>query len=37
MSSPETLDEILKNGAEKARAISTPFLKEIKRKIGFFA
>jgi tryptophanyl-tRNA synthetase len=37
MSSPETLDGILKNGAEKARAISTPFLKEIKRKIGFFA
>jgi tryptophanyl-tRNA synthetase len=37
LSSPETLDEILKNGAEKARSISTPFLKEIKRKIGFFA
>jgi tryptophanyl-tRNA synthetase len=37
MASPETLDEILKNGAEKARSISVPFLKEIKRKIGFYA
>ncbi|MDQ0862382.1 tryptophan--tRNA ligase [Bacillus sp. V2I10] len=37
MDSPETLDEILKNGAEKARSISAPFLKEIKRKIGFYA
>ncbi len=37
MASPETLDGILKNGAEKARSISVPFLKEIKRKIGFYA
>ncbi|KKI91379.1 tryptophan--tRNA ligase [Bacillus sp. SA1-12] len=36
MASPESLDEILKEGAEKARAISAPFLKEIKRKIGFY-
>lgn len=37
MSSPEIIDEILKNGAEKARSICVPFLKEIKRKIGFNA
>lgn len=35
MASPETLDKILENGAEKARAVSVPFLKEVKRKIGF--
>jgi tryptophanyl-tRNA synthetase len=35
MSSPETIDRILQEGAEKARAVSAPFLKEIKRKIGF--
>jgi tryptophanyl-tRNA synthetase len=35
MASPETLDESLLGGAEKARAISVPFLKEIKRKMGF--
>ena len=35
MASPKLLDEILLHGAEKARAISTPFLKEIKQKIGF--
>ncbi|MGG4409234.1 tryptophan--tRNA ligase [Niallia taxi] len=35
MSSPEKIDKILKEGAEKARAISVPFLKEIKSKIGF--
>ncbi|WP_212974468.1 tryptophan--tRNA ligase [Bacillus sp. J14TS2] len=35
MSSPETIDKILKEGAEKARAISIPFLHEVKEKIGF--
>jgi tryptophanyl-tRNA synthetase len=37
MSSPETIDKILKEGADKARTITAPFLKEIKRKIGFYA
>lgn len=35
MASPGKLDEILLKGAEKARALSIPFLKEVKRKIGF--
>ncbi|GAE25392.1 tryptophanyl-tRNA synthetase [Halalkalibacter wakoensis JCM 9140] len=34
MGSPKRIDEILENGAERARAIAKPFLKEIKRKIG---
>lgn len=34
LASPETLDEILISGAAKARAVSAPFLKEIKMKIG---
>ncbi|MCH4827958.1 tryptophan--tRNA ligase [Planococcus halocryophilus] len=37
MSSPERIDAILKEGAEKARAVSSPFLKEIKNKVGFYA
>ena len=37
MSSPERIDEILIEGAEKARAVSSPFLKEIKNKMGFYA
>lgn len=37
MSSPERIDAILKEGAEKARAFSSPFLKEIKYKMGFHA
>jgi len=37
MASPETIDKILQEGAEKARAISVPFLKEIKYKIGFYS
>lgn len=36
MAAPERLDEILLDGAEKARAVSKPFLKEIKRQIGIF-
>lgn len=36
MSSPERIDAILKEGAEKARAVSSPFLREIKNKIGFY-
>jgi tryptophanyl-tRNA synthetase len=35
MASPEKLDEILLDGAEKARKMAVPFLKEVKRKIGF--
>ncbi|SIC81904.1 tryptophanyl-tRNA synthetase [Mycobacteroides abscessus subsp. abscessus] len=35
MSSPAAIDKILQEGAEKARAVSAPFLKEVKRKIGF--
>ncbi len=35
MASPERLDEILLSGAEKARAISIPLLKEVKSKLGF--
>ncbi|ARK32654.1 tryptophan--tRNA ligase [Halalkalibacter krulwichiae] len=34
IASPETLDEILLKGAERARAVSVPFLKEVRRKIG---
>ncbi|HLO12950.1 MAG TPA: tryptophan--tRNA ligase [Pseudoneobacillus sp.] len=34
MASPKLLDEILLYGAEKARTVTVPFLKEIKRKIG---
>ena len=37
MSSPARIDAILKEGAEKARAVSSPFLKEIKNKMGFHA
>lgn len=37
MSTPERIDAILKEGAEKARAVSSPFLKEIKNKMGFYA
>lgn len=37
MESPERIDAILKEGAEKARAVSSPFLKEIKYKMGFHA
>jgi tryptophanyl-tRNA synthetase len=35
MANPKQLDEILLFGAEKARKISIPFLKEIRQKIGF--
>ncbi|WP_337018697.1 tryptophan--tRNA ligase [Oceanobacillus massiliensis] len=37
MESPETIDKVLKEGADKAREMSVPFLKEIKRKIGFYS
>ncbi|GAE36013.1 tryptophan--tRNA ligase [Halalkalibacter akibai] len=37
LASPKTIDEILLMGADKARTISTPFLKEIKKKIGLLA
>jgi tryptophanyl-tRNA synthetase len=35
LASPKKMDAILLDGAEKARAISRPFLQEIKRKAGF--
>lgn len=35
LSNPKQLDEILLYGTEKARKISIPLLKEVKRKIGF--
>ncbi|WP_078553828.1 tryptophan--tRNA ligase [Bacillus alkalicellulosilyticus] len=34
MASPKKIEAILEEGAEKARAISKPFLQEIKEKIG---
>lgn len=37
MSSPETIDKILGEGAEKARSVSVPMLQDIKRKIGIMA
>jgi tryptophanyl-tRNA synthetase len=36
MASPEKIDKILRYGAEKAREITKPFLKEIKNKIGIY-
>ena len=35
LATPEKIDAILLEGAEKARAISRPFLQEIKQKAGF--
>lgn len=36
MTSQDKIDAILKEGAGKARSISSPFLKDIKRKMGFY-
>lgn len=36
MSTPDKIDKILKEGAEKARSITSPFLKEIKSKVGIY-
>ena len=36
MSSSETLENILNEGADTAKAMGAPFLKEIKRKMVFF-
>ncbi|MCL4507159.1 MAG: tryptophan--tRNA ligase [Chloroflexi bacterium] len=35
MSNPDELDRILDDGAERARAVAAPKMKEIKRKVGF--
>ncbi|MDE5414212.1 tryptophan--tRNA ligase [Alkalihalobacterium chitinilyticum] len=35
MENPKVIDDILLSGAERARAVSKPFLKEVKGKIGF--
>jgi tryptophanyl-tRNA synthetase len=32
---PAEIDRILKSGAEKARAIATPVMDEVKRRVGF--
>ncbi|MFC0562423.1 tryptophan--tRNA ligase [Halalkalibacter alkalisediminis] len=37
INAPKKLNEILLEGAEKARAISVPFLKEIREKIGLLS
>ena len=34
---PAEIDRILKSGAHKARAIATPVMDEVKRKVGFIA
>ena len=34
---PAEIDNILKNGAQKARAIATPVMDEVKRAVGFIA
>ncbi|WRP08604.1 tryptophan--tRNA ligase [Rossellomorea aquimaris] len=36
MASPHMLDDILQNGAKKAREKTIPFMKEIKREIGIY-
>ncbi|MBS4219918.1 tryptophan--tRNA ligase [Bacillus sp. FJAT-49711] len=34
MASPDVLDDILAKGAEKARSVAVPFLKEVKKRVG---
>ncbi|MBW8351057.1 tryptophan--tRNA ligase [Bacillus sp. IITD106] len=36
MAAPEVLDDILLKGAEKARLVAVPFLKEIRKKVGLY-
>ncbi len=37
MAAPEKIDKILRFGAEKARAVSRPFLKTVKNKVGIIS
>jgi tryptophanyl-tRNA synthetase len=37
LADPAEIDRILKSGAEKARAIATPVMDEVKRRVGFVA
>jgi tryptophanyl-tRNA synthetase len=34
MADPAEVESVLRRGAEKARAISVPFLKEIRQRVG---
>ena len=36
LNDPKNLDEIISDGAERARAISEPILKEVHEIVGFF-
>ena len=35
LADPAEIDRILKAGAERARAIATPVMEEVKRRVGF--
>ena len=35
LADPGEIDRILKSGADKARAIATPIMDEVKKKVGF--
>ena len=35
LADPAEIDRILKNGADKARAIATPIMDEVKKRVGF--
>jgi tryptophanyl-tRNA synthetase len=37
LADPAEIDRILKSGAEKARAIATPVMDEVKKRVGFIA
>ena len=37
LADPAEIDRILKSGAQKARAIATPVMDEVKKKVGFIA
>ena len=35
LADPAEIDRILKSGAQKARAIATPVMDEVKKRVGF--
>jgi tryptophanyl-tRNA synthetase len=37
LADPVEIDQILKSGAEKARAIATPVMEDVKKRVGFIA
>ena len=37
LADPAEIDRILKNGADKARAIATPIMDEVKKRVGFIS